>query len=240
MPGFRISPSRRARAAVGIAAATILIAPGCSNRQRLAEYDFRGRTLTVVTIAPPHPEVFSGASLRGVDTDNALGMLIRVGAEIAREAGAEQAREKLDRAAEEVDVADRMGARVLDNAARHLRARPVVETPAADYELELRVRSYGIVAASWTADAHFLIDSEVRLLDGRTGRRIWTTDVRARDPVRASVVGVDDRSVSNVISAAKLASMSEEEIRRALESLADFAADAVIAELAESLDDVRG
>jgi len=69
---------------------------------------------------------------------------------------------------------------------------------------------------------------------------IWRTNERSRDPVRVAVVCVEDRSVTNVITAARLANMSEDEIRRALESLADFAADAVVAALARGLDDARG
>ncbi|HEX7090542.1 MAG TPA: hypothetical protein VF192_10450 [Longimicrobiales bacterium] len=234
----RARPHRLARSASLIALAVLTLS-ACSNKQRLGEYDFRGRTLAVVTIAPPHPDVFSGASLGRVDPDDAVGLLLRAGTEAVREVSAYRVREKLERAAREVDVSGRMSARVLENGARHLRARPVAD-PRPDYELEVRVRRYGIVAASWTEDAYFSIDAVVTLLDGATGRRIWRTDVYAHDPVLATVVGVGDRSVTNVLTAARLAALSEEEIRRAFESLADFAADAVVAELARALDDARG
>lgn len=229
----------RSHAAALVAAALVLTVPGCSNKQRLGEYDYRGRTLAVVTIAPPHPEVFSGASFARVDPNDPIGLVLRAGSEAAREVSASRAREKLDRVARDVDVSGRMSGRTLENAARHLRAVPVTD-PRADYELEVRIRHYGIVAASWTEDAYFTLDATVTLLDGATGRRIWRTDVRARDPVQVAVVGVGDRSVTNVITAARLAGMSEDEIRRALESLADFAADAVVSSLARGLDDARG
>src|SRR5690606_9280773 len=57
----------------------------CSNKQRLGEYDFRGRTLAVVTIAPAHPEVFSGASFARVDADDPVELVLRAGSEAVRE-----------------------------------------------------------------------------------------------------------------------------------------------------------
>ncbi|HEX7049966.1 MAG TPA: hypothetical protein VF188_07100 [Longimicrobiales bacterium] len=232
--------SRRARiAALAPVAGAALLASACGPKHHLAEYDFRGRTLSVVTIAPPYPEVLTGASLH-VDPDNPIQSLFRVGAEIAREVQADRLRARLDSAAAAVDVSGRMAERAHQNAARHLRARPVTDAPAPDYELELRVRKYGIVASSWTSGAYFSIDSEVLLLDGKTGRIIWSTDVHATEPVRASVVSADDRSVNDVVTAIALARMSTIEIERALASLADFAADRMVAELTEALDDVRG
>lgn len=230
-------------AAVLAVAGTVLLLSSCSNKQRLGEYDYRGRTLGLVTIAPPHPELLTGMDV-DVDLDNPVGMLIRAGAEIAREVSAEEARARLDSAAAAIDVSDRMGGRVLRNAARHLRARPVESGDGAparvDYELEIRVRRYGIVADSWTSGAYFQIDADMLLLDGQTGRRIWEEDVRATDPVRHSSIGVGDRSVTSVVTAISLAEMSVEEIERALEGLADFAADHLIREFAEALDDARG
>lgn len=233
---------RRPAAVLGVAIATLLLA-ACSNKQRLGEYDYRGRSLALVTIAPPHPEVLTGMDV-DVDTDNPVASLIRAGAEIAREASVANARTRLDSAAAAVDVGDRMGDRVLRDVARYLRARPVegaaAPAEAVDYEIEVRVRRYGIVADSWTSGAYFRIDAEMMLLDGETGRRIWETDVRATEPVRHSNIGVDDRSVGNVVTAISLAEMSVAEIERALEGLADFAADHLVREFAEALDEARG
>lgn len=241
---LRHRPVPRSRAATVLAlAGIVLLAAACSNKQRLGEYDYRGRTLGLVTIAPPHPEVLTGMDVH-VDVDNPIGTLIRAGAEIAREASAADARARLDSAAATVDVDERMGERVLQSVARHLRARPVEGSDgsarAVDYELEIRIRRYGIVADSWTSGAYFRIEGEMMLLDGETGRRIWETDVRATDPVRHSSIGVGDRSVTNVVTALSLSQMSVEEIERALEGLADFAADHLVREFAEALDDARG
>lgn len=119
--------------AVAVVAVAALVSTSCGgSKHRLAEYDFRGRTLAVVTIAPPYPEVLSSTSL-DPKTDNPVEAILRVGSEIAREASARRVRARLDSAAKAVDVSGRMGDRALRNAARHLRATPVAE--AGDYEL---------------------------------------------------------------------------------------------------------
>ncbi|MEJ2186704.1 MAG: hypothetical protein P8Z36_12295 [Gemmatimonadota bacterium] len=218
-------------------AAVAALASGCSGN-RLDQYDFRSHTLGVATIAPPYPQVLSEMHL-GVDTQHPVLSLLKAGAEVAREVSVRDFETRLDSAAHNVDVSDRMGARVLKNGARQLRAVPVEDTRNPDFELEVRVRQYGITASSWTAAAYFMIDADVRLLDGATGRRIWKAHVRATEPVRSTAVDVDapyHRSVGNVITALALARMSTAEIQRALETLADFAADRLVAKLGDAID----
>ncbi|MGH7445011.1 MAG: hypothetical protein ACREKM_09050 [Longimicrobiales bacterium] len=212
---------------------------GCSNKQRLGQYDFRNRTLAVATVAPPHADVFSGLYL-DVDRSRPIESILRVGSGVARQVAVEGARARVDSAAAEVDVGERMGARVLAGASRHLRTDPVEDGRLADYELEIRVERYGIVASSWSSQAYFQIDADLWLLDGATGRRIWKTDVHATDRVSPSIVGPDARAVSGVVTAWAIANMSAAEIQVVLEGLSDFAADFLVDELAHSLDDARG
>lgn len=228
-------------AAILIAAVPLLSA--CSHAQHLGEYDFRGRTISAATIAPAQPEVLSGMRLH-VDPDDPVRAVLRVSTEIAREATAQDVRSRLDRAASAVDVPARMSERVLRDGARQLRATPVAmptgsARSGSDFEIEVRIRRYGIVASSWTAAAYFLVDADVAILDGPTGRRIWKQHVRATDPVRPVVLSSPDRSVGNAVTAIALASMSTEEIQRELELLADFAADRVTRSLADGLEDAR-
>jgi hypothetical protein len=208
---------------------------------RIAEYDFRGRTLAVVPVAPPHPEVLTGSALN-VDPDDGLRSLLNVGTAIAREASAHRMRPRLDSASTRVDVSGRMAARTLEHSARQLRAVPVSEPSpedVIDFELELRIRQYGIVASSWSEGAYFIIDGDMLLLDGASGRLIWRTTVQARDPVRTTSVYSNEHAVNEAVTAAALAGMSVEEIERALESLADFSADVMVRRLAATLDRVR-
>lgn len=236
MPGLRsLAPSPCATAA---AIAATLIAAGCGPKHRLSEYDFRGRTIAVATVAPAHPAIQTGSSL-DVDPDNPIATLVRAGSEIVREAEADRLRARLDSAAADVDVSGRMARRVLENAARQLRATPVEDGRGADFELEVRIEEYGIVASSWSEGAYFRVEGDVLLLDGKTGRIVWDTHVWARDPVTLSNVDANETAVSNVVTAIALARMSAEEIRRAFETLADYAADAVLRQFTEDLDEAR-
>jgi hypothetical protein len=217
--------------------AALVLASGCSSKQRLGQYDFRGRTLGIVTSGPAHPEVLGGLSIR-LDADNPAETLVRVSSEIVREAQAQRVRPRLEAAAASVDVSGRMGERTVQQAARHLRATPATGT-AVDYELEVRIRRYGIVAASWSAPAYFLIDAEMMLLDGATGRRIWKSRVRQREAVQPFALSGGDRRVTNVVTAIALANMSTSELERSLELLADYAADRLAGQLVRGLDAAR-
>lgn len=234
---IRTVVSRAPRPLLPIAFA-VVAATGCSNKQRLPEYDFRNRTLAVVTVAPPQPEVFGGgyASVRG---DDAVEKILNIGSALAVEVSANQAMPRIRNAAASVNVRDRMAARVLDSAARHLRAVPVETPGSSDFEIEIRIYRYGITSSSWNSAASFLIDAELFLLDGRSGRRIWKEDVRATTPVRP-LLASGEPAVDGAVSAIALANMSTEDIRAHLEVLADFSADRMISELIDALDDARG
>lgn len=235
MRAIRRSSTAAATAAV-LGLATLA---GCSNKQRLGEYDFRSRTLGITTIAPAQPQVFSGLAV-DIDEARPLETILRVGSGVAREVSIVKVRARLDSAGREADVADRMGDRLLTAASRHLRTTPVKDPRQADYELEVRVRRYGIEASSWSSQAYFLIQADMILLDGATGRRIWKADVRATDRVRPAVFGREGEPVAGAVTAWALAQMSAAELQQALEGLADFAADFLAREFAEALDDARG
>ena len=212
---------------------------GCSSKQRLHEYDYRNRTLAITTIAPAYADVFSSLRI-DIDEDRPIESIIRTGGNVARETAAQKIRARMDTASGRFSISDRMGERVLQGATRHLRTTPITNARAADYELERVVTSYGLTASSWSSQAYWKITADLRLLDGATGRRIWKTDVIATDAVDPVIYGREGRTISGVVTAIALANMSSAEIQRALESLTDFAADFLVRQLAESLDDARG
>jgi len=236
---------------LSIAALTALALGACVHTGRLAEYDFRDRTVAVVTTTPPRPEVFTGDWFQdegencvGEDCEDEgsggiLRFIFRLGSEIVREVEAHEARQRLNEAAGLIDVSDRMAGRLLDQAARLLRARPVESVRDADFEIEVYVERYGIEADSWDSRANFFLKAELFLLDGETGAEIWRTDVDASSPVNSR--RFDYGGVANtVITATALASLSVEEMEIALESLADFSADHLAEKLREALRKVRG
>jgi hypothetical protein len=237
---YRVRPDFSGRTVPGILLGVGLIATlgGCANKQRLPQYDFRNRTIGVVSIAPARPEILSGVA-RTPGSDDPVERAIAIGSAIVMEVSARQALPRMETAAATVNVKDRMGDRVLESAARHLRAIPVASAGGADFEIEIRIHRYGITASSWRSDAEFLLDAELFLLDGATGRRIWKSRVSETSPVRA-LLASGDPAVDGAVSAIALSNMSTEEIQRQLESLADFSADHLVAELVRALDRTRG
>ena len=226
---------------LSIAALTALTLGACVHTGRLAEYDFRDRTVAVVTTAPPQPQVFTGDWFLEEEGEEGgfLRAIFRIGTEIVREVQAHEARQRLDEAAAAVDVADRMAGALLSQAARLLRAHPVESVQGSDFEIEVFVDAYGIEADSWDARAQFFLKAELFLLDGDTGMEIWRADVDANSPVNPR--GWDHGAAANtVITAAALASLSVEEMEMALASLADFSAEHLSGKLREALREARG
>jgi hypothetical protein len=227
----------RPTAKLGLTGLTILgagVFQACASAGHLAEYEFRDRNVASVNLAPPRPQIFSDG-LWSAEGQEWWAQLVRVGTEVARQVQADEARKKLEEAAETVDVATLMADQVLDQASRLLRAQPVTTVQEADFEIETRIRQYGIQANSWDSQASFFVDAEVVLLESGTGRRIWDADVQARDPINPSGwgAGVD---LGNIITAQALARLSVEEIRLALQALADYSAQAVVEALANGLE----
>ena len=227
-----LSPAR------ALALGALLLVGGCAGRGRLAQYDFRDRTLAVVVFDPPAPEVF-GVHTSQVDVHRPLESVLRVGSAIALEAGARRARARLDSAAAAVRVEQRIGDRVLDGAARQLRAR-AVDDRRADFEIELHVTRLGIAADDRRKPATYIVEADAFLVDGPSGRRIWKQHVWARDVVHVPGTGVDVDIFATAANARALAELPASEIQRELELISDLAADELVSALANSLARARG
>jgi hypothetical protein len=218
---------------------------GCASAGKLAEYDFRDRTVGVVSLGSPRPEILTDAVL-DLSFSNPLEAALRIGADVAKEVEASRARKRLDEAASEVDVSGRMTGRVLHGVAGELRATPVEDARGAEFELEVFVKRYGIDAEGWLGPAHFFIESEVILREASTGGRVWKGKVSEREPISPVLLGTpgmgwQNQAIANdVLTAAGLASLSPEAMARALEALADFSADRVLRSFRRGLEKSRG
>ena len=219
-----------------MAAAAGLLTSGCGGGHHLGDYDFPGRSIAVVHYAPASPELYTGG--RGVSSDNAIIAVIEAGSAVAVELESRRARSRLDSAAMNVDVAERMADRALDRAARYLGTRPVATEAEADYLLEVDVEQYGI-DASGSGAATLFVEGEAVLLDARSGREIWSREVSAWDRLTPSVTGAGGGATETILTAAALTRITVEEFQRVLEQLADYAADVMTDELREDLRDAR-
>ncbi|NNM35371.1 MAG: hypothetical protein HKO53_20015 [Gemmatimonadetes bacterium] len=234
--------AHRARAWVIVIPPALLLvaAVGCQSTGRLAEYDFAGGTLYVSYVFPPRPEILTGPYFPGHPRDP-VHAIIRIGGNLARELAASGARERLDAACQVVAISERIADRASGRAARYLRVDLVEDEGDADYGLEVRIRDYGIDAEEWESAAHFFIDAEVILYDVVDGSEIWESHVRERDPIAPHVFGGRRAAlIRDMITAAALSGLSEEDMIVALEALADYAGDRISEKLRDSLEEVRG
>ena len=214
----------------------VLSAGACGPSHRLAEYDFRGAPLATVAEVPVTPDILTGPLFVGTPS-NAVEALLDVGSRAARELSVRSVQDKLDRATERVNVGAILEDEAQRRAGRYLRAETSASVAESDFLLEIYVYEYGIEASDWDASAYFFIDAEATLLDQRGALEVWRAGVEARDPVGPEIFG--EGVVRDVVTATAILDLSEEDMVRALERLAGFAATQITEQLRADLRDAQ-
>jgi hypothetical protein len=223
------------RAVRNLAMAGLMVGlAACGPKHRLAHYDFTGRTLAVTHFPAPATELIMARHAGG--GDDPVAVVVSAGSRIAMEVEGRRARARLDSAATRVDAAGRIAGRTLERASRYLGAHPVHDRAGADFLLEVDVRELSIDARG--SRAVLRIRSEVVLLDGHSGREVWSARVRTTGPLTPDV---DTGGVvpSEAVTAGALTSVSVEDFERGIERLSDLAADWVGRELRDALTKTR-
>ncbi|MDH5589166.1 MAG: hypothetical protein OEZ37_03905, partial [Gemmatimonadota bacterium] len=155
-------PHRRPTWAVPALAAIALALGACGPHHRLADFQYPGHTLSVVTESPPSPEFLSGIGRSG--RGSTIGRIADVVGRVLTGVDAFGLEAKLDTVSDQVDVTALMEDRLLRRGSRYLGAEPVPGDPHADYILEVHVRSYGIDADGWEDRAWAFVDATAVLL----------------------------------------------------------------------------
>lgn len=226
---------RRTVSGMAVASA-VVIAGGCGGHNHLSEYDFATRSLALVYVSPPRPELVTG----WYDVPNLndpVRAIMVAGSGAAREVEGRRARARLDSATSLVDVAGLMSQRTLERTSRYLGTRATPDRQNADFLLELTMHGSGIDVRSPSAAYAFMSATAV-LLDAHSGREIWSFDVDGRDRLTPFLYGGHQIPVG-VITAGALSTVSVADFQRALEQLADFSSGEITDGLREALRDVR-
>jgi hypothetical protein len=208
----------------------------CAHAGRLADYQFRDRTLGVVAVIPPRPYVDIGpdVDLTGM---NAVGAILKVGTSIYKESQAGKLRARLDSASAGLDLADRIAGTVLERSARYLGARAVETSREADFQLEVNVEEYGVDARDWDDGARFHIKARLLLLD-RDGREVWEGEVDENEPVSRGWFGVGSPA-ADIVTGSALGELTVRELEAALNEVADYAAERLAEKLREGAEKAR-
>jgi hypothetical protein len=218
------------------AAAIVSSFVACGGGHHLAEYPFASRTLAVVYIAPPTPELLTGYyDLR--NSQNPIEAVVRAGADVAREREGRRANARLDSASSRVNIPAALAQRTLERASRYLGTRPITDESQADYLMEVRMSRFGINAKADEA-AYLFTFAEAVLIDRRTGREIWNVNIHGRDRLTPYVES-DSRIPGSVITASTLGSVSVADFQNALNQLMDSSSNLITNELRAALRDVR-
>src|SRR3954471_21769683 len=214
-----ISFPRAAVRTVVSACGVALLAAGCGGGHHLAEYPFSSRTLAVVYIAPPSPELLTGY-YDLTNSQNPVEAVVRAGADVARERQGRRASARLDSATARINIPAVLAQRTLERASRYLGTRPVKDEQQADYLMEVRMERFGINAKADEA-AYLYTFAEAVLLDRRTGREIWNINIHARDRLTPYVQS-SSRIPGSVITASTLGSVTVDDFQAALNQLIDL------------------
>ena len=219
--------------------AGIALLSGCGSKHHLAEYPFASRTLAVVYIAPPAPELLTAHyDIRGTGTVNgAVEAAVRAGAGVAKEREGRRATARLDSAVARINIPAVLAERTLERASRYLGTRPVTDASTADYLLEVHMERFGINAKG--DDATYLFTfAEAVLLDRRTGREIWDVTIHGRDRLTPLVVSTSSIPGS-VITAATIGNVSVGDFQFALNQLIELSSKLITNELRGALREAR-
>jgi hypothetical protein len=218
----------------GLAGLALLTA--CGSKHHLADYPFASRTLAVVYIAPPAPELLTAYyDVRG--STSPLDAVVRAGAGVAKEVEGRRASARLDSATARVNIPGVLAQRTLDRASRYLGTHPVSDASTADYLMEVHMERFGINAKGDHA-AYLFTYAEVVLLDRRTGREIWNINVHSRDRLTPYVAS-NSPLPGSVITAATLGNVSVADFQQALNQLMDYSSNLITSELRAALRDAR-
>jgi hypothetical protein len=234
---MNLSHSRFNRSrSLALACSIVATLAACGGGHHLSEYPFSSRTLAVVYIAPPSPELLTSYYDLS-SSQNPIEAVVRAGADVAREREGRRANSRLDSASSRIDFPTVLAQRTLERASRYLGTRPITDETKADYLMEVRMERFGINAKADEA-AYLFTFAEAVLLDRRTGREIWNVNVHGRDRITPYVES-SSSIPGSVITASTLGSVSVADFQGALNQLMDYSSNLITNELRSALRDVR-
>ena len=224
------------RNGLAVRAAMLLSLAACGGGHRLKEFQYEGRTVAFVYIAPPAPTLRT-ADMNVDADDHPVTTVLKVGTGAAKQIEARKARAKLDSALARVDFAGRLAQNTLERASRYLGTRPVSSSNDADYILEVQMQNLGIDVSGDEA-AYLYTNAHTVLLDRRSGAEVWSVGVRGTDRLTPSVEGPHGIP-GGVIAAGTLHKVSVRDFEHALNQLALLSSNVIADELREALRDAR-
>ena len=204
-----------------------LVIAGCAHKDTLHEYEVHGTTLSVDAPLAPLPDVILAQNTELDDpTNTPLGNLILAAPKIINSTRAEISQQRLDQAAEHVDVALLVANGILDRSEIELGMLPIDQIADSDFTMTVDINRHGVTTARGLT---FFLHAHVALFDNATDDRIWVRKVEISKQIS------EQGLFRNLKATQELNDMTEEELIEMLAMISDFSADGIVSVLKESL-----
>lgn len=208
---------------VSIVAATLLVGLlGACASTELAYHSFEGEPLRLVVRVAPDARVDADYFVT-IDPSNPVGTIISIGSSVAKASQVESAQRKMDVALRELDLRGIMEDEVGGYFEDVMEMRLTDSRSSASYYLSVEVREYGIEASGPGSSVEFVLSGSAELYDTATNDRIWRDRFSRSLQVSPSFFGLPS-SAGNVVSAAMLSELTEEQIANGIEQVTRDAA----------------
>lgn len=223
----------RRRLSVVVAAIGIAAALGACATNRLEGHVVEGESLRLIVRVAPDARVDADYFV-SIDSSDPIGTALSIGSTIAKASQVEKAQAKTDAAMREVDIEaileDEVGGYFADVMEMHL----TDSRRTATYVLNVFVDEYGIEASGPGSSIEFVLRGSAEMYDSAVGERIWRERFRRSEQFSPGLFGLP-ASAGNVLSAAMLNELTEEEIAAGIERITRDAAWEISGEFEEDL-----
>lgn len=223
-----------------VVAVGILIS-SCMTINELDTVDLRGAGLAAHTTIPPQPEIDISYDMK-FDPKNPVATVISVGTNLAKAQVAAQAEVVMLEALRSVDLPRRVFDESYIRCAEALGAVRVSDDQAtgkaARFVFEMEIRSYGIEASSYSGNVNFNISLVASIRDNASNDLLWRRSMSIKQQAHPGLFGVPSE-VGSVLSAAALASLTEDSMRIGFDRLVGIAATDVARKLEQDIRRAR-
>ncbi|MFP4114651.1 MAG: hypothetical protein ACOC2Y_04140 [Spirochaetota bacterium] len=210
------------RFGTAVAIAVLLGVLGSCASTELANHTFEGESLRLILRVAPGARVEADYWIT-IDPEDPVTTVISIGSSIAKASQVNEAQAKMDSALRDFRVDEVFEDEVGSYFSDVMEMRLVESRTRASYILSIEVEEYGIEATGHNGGLEFVLDGNAELIDNYDGRRIWHKWFHRDEQISPSVFGLPT-SADNVLTAALLSELSEEEIAAGVERVTRDAA----------------
>jgi hypothetical protein len=214
-----------------------MVLASCATVNRLADYDFRGATLSTEMRTPPEPRLDIGYNV-SIDPGNVVMSSLSVLTNLAKANQANKAEASMQEALRRVDVPEIVRQETARACASALEAVPN-ETPfSSDFRLQLDIHEWGINAGNPGASASLHLRLTASLYRTMSDELLWTRTITVDQSATPAMFGLG-QIIGDMVTASALAEMTPSDLAVGFAELARESARSMVRRLERDLDAAR-